>query len=254
MSDQIFARLDAVEIKVTAAARQVQHARDTLGLRDHGRERHWLYFCEDLTGAYSALPLLDSGLILRLRHRDDGPDDSTVKLRPCRRSRLTPLWTGMRDDGDEQFRVEADWSGDRKVLTASLVARPGQHGVAGVLTDRQPLRHMFTVRQRQFLHECADIAVRLDALTPLGPISVYRWSHLRVDGFTVTAEQWGLGNPADDLLELSIRVEPDGAEIAQLGFEAVLRQRGIDPEQATQETKTRHFLHILAQSAGQSPT
>ncbi len=253
MSDRIDGRLDAVKIKIAVPAGQTRQARDALGLRDEGRERRRLYFCEDLT-AVCPLPLLENGVILRLRQRDDGPDDSTVKLRPCRRSRLTPAWTDMRDEDGEQFRVEADWSGERRVLAASLVAEAGRHGVADLLAGRRPLRHMFTARQRQFLEKCADLAVDLDALTPLGPIRAHRWTHLYLGGFAVVAEQWGLGDPDGDLLELSTRVEPGGAEIAQLGVEAVLRLRGIDSEGGMQETKTRHFLRILGRSAGWTPT
>jgi hypothetical protein len=63
------ARLDGIEIKVTIGAEQVQLARQALALSgDDGRRRR-IYFCEDVAaaGGSAALPLLDNGIILRLR-------------------------------------------------------------------------------------------------------------------------------------------------------------------------------------------
>jgi hypothetical protein len=71
-------------------------------------------------------------------------------------------------------------------------------------------------------------------------------------GFDVASERWLVpaSDPTTDFLELSIRVEPEGAEIAAVGFEAAMEQRGvvIDPDQ---ETKTRRVLEILAHAQEQ---
>ena len=74
-----------VEIKVNVAG-PVQDALTILGLNGGDERRIW--FLEDLTpGLDPALPLLNAGVILRVR--SDTSADSTVKLRPCRRTQLT---------------------------------------------------------------------------------------------------------------------------------------------------------------------
>jgi hypothetical protein len=249
-------RLDAVEIKVTVAAPQIHQARAAFRLADeHGRHRR-VFFCEDLSDRGAGwLPLLDSGVILRLRENKWGDDDSTVKLRPCRRSRLGPDWLDLRDHDGEQFHVEADWSGERKILAAALVANRGKQQIAGLLAGRRPLRKLFTDRQKRFMRECADVAVDLDALSVLGPIDTTRWPPRRIGGFDIAAERWNLvagGGRNLDLVELSLRVEPAGAEIAQIGFEALIRQHGLDPD-ATQETKTRIAIELLAPIDAEPP-
>jgi hypothetical protein len=254
VDDRTFGRLDAVEIKVTVPAARAFRARTALGLRDDRGERRRLYFCEAVSRPAGQRSLLERGVILRLRQRGGGPDDSTVRLRPARRSRLTSTWTEAGGWVGERLRVEADWSGGRRVLAASLVADVSRGGIADLLAGRRTARPLFTERQRRFLRECAGIAVDFDALAPLGPISARRWGHLVVGGFPAAAEQWGIGDGAGDLLEFSTRVERDGAEIAQLGFEAALRVLGVDPEDGPPETKTGHFLRVLGASADQTPS
>jgi hypothetical protein len=253
VDDRTFGRLDAVEIKVTVPAARAFRARTALGLRDDRGERRRLYFCEDVARPVGQRTLLERGVIIRLRQRGGGPDDSTVRLRPARRSRLTPDWTDAGGWGGERLRVEADWSGGRRVLAASLVAGVSRGAIADLLAGRRPAGSLFTDRQRRFPREGAGIALDFDGLAPFGPISARRWGHLLLGGFPAVAEQWGIGDGAGDLLEFSTRVERDGAEIAQLGFEAALRGLGVDPEDAVGETKTGHFLRVLGASADETP-
>jgi hypothetical protein len=246
-------RLDAVEIKVTVAAAMADRARREFGLADtRGRHRR-IYFCEDVCGdaGRRGLPLLDGGIVLRLRANDGERDDSTVKLRPARRSGIGADWLRLRKDGDEEFRMEADWAGERKVLAASLTAEHGERTVADLMAGRRSLRRLFSDRQERYLRDCGDLVVDLDRLSVLGPVRATRWT-LPAGGFAVTAERWQLpaGGPDGlDLLELSIRVEPAGAEIAQVSFEAMLRRHGVEPDVA-QETKTRRVLELLPVAAG----
>lgn len=66
--------------------------------------RRKIYFSED-TGAAdgpTALPLLEHGVIVRLREIKGSADDSTVKLRPFDQARLTPRWLHAgKEDGWE---------------------------------------------------------------------------------------------------------------------------------------------------------
>ncbi|MGH3901556.1 MAG: hypothetical protein ACRDTA_25540 [Pseudonocardiaceae bacterium] len=252
------ARLDAVEIKITVTAGQVDHVRSELGLRE-GRGRE-VYFCEDLglgtsiglgtTGGRVALRLLDAGVVLRLRQTQGRPDEVTAKLRPLRRSQLAPDWLAFTAEGDDELRIEADWAGERRVLAASLETKHDGGWLAQALRDDRPVRHLFSPRHIRFLHECADPDIDFTALSVLGPIRATRWPRTPVTGFEVAAERWllpGTSDPATDFLELSIRVEPEGAEIAAAGFEAAMEQRGVVID-TDQETKTRRVLEILART------
>lgn len=85
-------RLDRVEIEVTASGGQTTSAVEALGLSS-GNEPWQIHFCEDVTRGVSVVtPLKDAGVVLRARHRPDRKDDSTIKLRPGRRSQLTDHW------------------------------------------------------------------------------------------------------------------------------------------------------------------
>ncbi len=162
-----------------------------------------------------------------------------------------PGWLGLRPDRVAVFRMEADWTGERRVPAASLTAHPEARRVTDVLVGATSPRELFSPRQRRFLREYADRPIDLDSLSVLGPLDGVRWNTpvpIPVAGFPVAAERWRLApGPGDrglDLLELSIRVEPDGAQIAQIAFEAALRRLGLDIEE-DEETKTRRALALL---------
>jgi hypothetical protein len=90
-------RFDGVEIKVTLQGDQTQSTVGALHLPSDG-SRWQIYFCEDGTAGISpGTPLLDLGVVLRAREESGGgKDDTTVKLRPCRRSQLTDAWLAVR--------------------------------------------------------------------------------------------------------------------------------------------------------------
>src|SRR3712207_4445135 len=141
-------RFDGVEIKVTLGGSATGSAVQQLDLPV---EPPWqLWFWEDVTpGSGPATPLLDAGVILRARDKAGGDDDATVKLRPCRRSQLTDHWLAAQEGETEdeekwEVKIEADWSGDRRVLAASHTCeRPG-----GVVREagggRRPVEELLT--------------------------------------------------------------------------------------------------------------
>lgn len=237
-------RLDGIEIKVTIGAEQVQMARQALALSgDDGRRRR-IYFCEDVAGARgsAALPLLDNGIILRLRANKGGRDDSTVKLRPFDQTRLTPRWRQARKQDGWEFKVEGDWVGDRHVVAASLVA--DQDRVPEVGRGEVSPSRVFSAEQEQFLSDCAAVRVDLDGLGVLGPVDAIRWRDVPLGGFEAVAEQWDV-NGALRFLEISILVGPAQAVEAQRSFADLIAAKGLDPDNR-QETKTRMVLEHLA--------
>jgi hypothetical protein len=242
-------RDEPVEIKVNVDG-GVPGALDTLGLGD-GRARS-IWFLEDLTpGLSSPHPLLTAGLVLRLRSDDDGECDSTVKLRPCRRSQLTGRWTRADQDKDAwEYKIEGDWAGPRRVLAASLVSTVPSAKLSTSVADGGDPGAPFDRRQRELLSEAGPIRVNLGALVPLGPIAATRWKKIDIDGFSVSAERWQVG-PLDSL-ELSIRVEAgeDDPAKQQAAFEAAVRAHHLRVA-ANKDSKTQMVLKQLAASRGQ---
>jgi hypothetical protein len=232
-----------VEIKVNVAA-PVQDALAVLHLEDGSERRIW--FLEDVTpGLDPALPLLSAGVVLRVRSGKS--DDSTVKLRPCRRTQLTPDWAEDFEDEDEdefEYRVEEDWSGKRRSLAASAV-RELEPGLVAAVTeaDTNP-GTLFGKKQQGFLRDCSDLRIALDAVTPLGPVQATKWKDITIGNFEANVERWQAGTL--DFLEMSIRVKDD-PERHQRDFEAAIRNLGLSIDDDP-ESKTRRVLAELART------
>lgn len=231
-----------VEIKVNVAG-PVPDALAALELDEGPVRRIW--FLEDVTaGLEPPLPLLSAGVALRLRSGDSG--DSTVKLRPCRRTQLAEGWVdGSRDGHDFEYRVEADWTGRRRSLAASAVLEVEPGLIEAVASDGADAGILFGGKQRQFLRECADLRIAFSGLTPLGPVEAVKWKGTTVGGFRTNVERWTLGDL--DFLELSIRSE-SGAEQQQPRFETAVRKLGLAIDE-NPESKTRRILAALAHTA-----
>ncbi|QUC58066.1 hypothetical protein IOD14_15345 [Streptomyces sp. A2-16] len=239
-------RLDAVVLKVTLSPGQALAAGVWDG--DTGEEltgRVW--FCERSDVSPDRLPLRDAGVILRLREILHQRDDTVAQLCPCRRSRIA---------GHRPTRVEAEWRGERRVLSAALTTTHAEGTVAGVLARRGPLHGLFSGAQRSFLDECADCPVDIDALTVLGPVAVRRWPRLAWSAVELNVEHWqvtAVTRGSLDFVELSRRVDPQGAEIAQLSLESGLRRRGVDLWEGAEGVSDHHVLTLLARGDGRLP-
>ncbi|MEY9996952.1 hypothetical protein ABIE67_008984 [Streptomyces sp. V4I8] len=79
-----------------------------------------IWFAEDRDGvADGRVLLLDGGVIVRFRI-GGAADDLTVKLRPCTREQLVGRFSARFDAEAFTYKIEEDWSGNRRVLAASL--------------------------------------------------------------------------------------------------------------------------------------
>ncbi|MGK5110695.1 MULTISPECIES: hypothetical protein [unclassified Geodermatophilus] len=246
-------RFDGVEIKVTLGGKQTGPAVQALDLPSVDPWQIW--FWEDVTpGSGPGTPLLDLGVILRARDRD-GDDDATIKLRPCRRSQLTDHWLaakkGETDDGDKwELKVEADWSGDRRLLAAShTYERPGALIREAGGGDR-PVAELFTREQLDFLRDCAGTAVNLATLTALPPVTATRWKKVAEAPaeLGLRAERWTVGDL--DFLEFSVVADLAEARRTQAALTDFVRSLPLpaDPG-AKPESKTRQVLeHLVARA------
>ena len=191
-----------IEIKANIDG-AVAEALERLGNPD-GATKRQIWFAEDRDGlANGELRLLKGGAIIRVRS-GEGPDDTTAKLRPCEQAQLRDGWTDDFDRNGVEYRIEGDWSGQHHSLAASAVSTFGQGSqsqVGGAPLHEQAL----TSSQRDFLAQCAKVAVSVTNLIALGPIASTKWSDVKVGDITVNAERWTVADL--DFLELSIRAK-----------------------------------------------
>ena len=192
-----------VEIKLTLTG-GVDQALEELDLHDPRSREVW--FLEDGTpGLASDLPLLDARVILRLR-TDSRRDQSTVKLRPARRSQLTGHWFEPEKKDEFEYRIEGDWAGRRRVLAASCgVDFPA--GTFAPLLATGDLSAAFTDHQLKFIAECAGIPLNTTVLDPLGPIASTQWKDQKLGAVEVDCERWTVGE--HDFLEISARADDE---------------------------------------------
>jgi len=227
-----------VEMKVTQFG-DVSATITRLQLKQGEDRRIW--FAEDLSARRgdSDLPLLDAGVILRLRERKD----TTAKLRRLAlRDTLAGQWS---HDHDKQhgfeFRIEWDWAGPRHVMAASAVTDLDDSVIEDAANGRRNLADVFCAKQLDFLHDCAGVPVELDRLTVLPPIAATKWSKWKgLDSDQVppvNIERWQVSEL--DFLEFSVRAKAgEDVESMQKGFHAGLQRVGV-PVEGIQETKTR---------------
>ncbi|GAA3502803.1 hypothetical protein GCM10019016_099120 [Streptomyces prasinosporus] len=240
-----------VEIKANVEG-DVAAALSALGGSDRPMTRRRIWFAEDRDGvAGGEVPLLDGGVIVRFRI-GGGPDDLTVKLRPCTREQLVGRFSAPFETEPFTYRIEEDWSGDRRVTAASLVrGHPAEALSDAVKPGADPAASIDAV-QDQFLHACAP-AVRLDGLVALGPILSTKVDDVPLDDLKADLEAWSVADL--DFLEVSIRVKPKDeddageftarAERRQRKLQDAVRERGVVLSEHS-ESKTRRVLTALA--------
>jgi hypothetical protein len=238
-------RLDRVEIKLTLSGDRSKSAVQTLNLPSVA-EPWQIHFCEDVPwGVDVATPLFAAGVVLRARHRPGKKDDSTVKLRPCRRSQLTDDWLEA-DEGDGwDVKVEADWAATRRVLAVSHTADRPIDVVPEAGRGQRPATSLFTDRQEDFLRDCSPIRVNLRTLTVLPPITATRWDTVKgaPEDLGVRAERWAVDDL--DFLELSAVAELDDAEARQSALSDYVASLGLDVDQDAESKTGRVIEHLV---------
>jgi hypothetical protein len=99
-------RPESVEIKATLTGTDVDRAVAALPLAEGKTWR--IVFCEDVTAGVAPLaPLLEIGVILRVRGKSGSKGDSTVKLRPCRWSQLTAEFFANAESDESELKLDA---------------------------------------------------------------------------------------------------------------------------------------------------
>jgi hypothetical protein len=189
------------------------------------------------------LELFDAGVVLRARLAHDGPDDSTVKVRPVDPKELSPEWLTH-----PRLELEVDVDGAEYVYSAKLSSDQDRGGVDAVSSGDREIRTLFTAEQMRLLDEEAALPVGWDELGVLGPVGVRKWE-LEEEGFPygIDVEEWVLPDRSN-LVELSITVDPAEGVEANSRFVELLREQGLDTE-GDQKTKTRTALEYFSTRA-----
>ncbi|MGW1615962.1 hypothetical protein ACWCQZ_42250 [Streptomyces sp. NPDC002285] len=240
-----------VEIKVNIEGGTAA-ALSALGASGRKMTIRRIWFAEDRDGiAEGRVPLLDSGVIVRFRI-GGGPDDLTVKLRPCLREQLVGRFSAPFEAEPFTYKIEEDWSGSNRVLAASLVHdhKPGKLSAA-LEPGGDPAAAIDAV-QDQFLHACTP-DLRRDGLVALGPVHSMKFDDVPLGDLDVDLEAWSVAGL--DFLEASIRVKPKDeddaekltarAERRQEKLNEAVRERGVTLSE-NPENKTRRILTALA--------
>jgi hypothetical protein len=249
--------IHSIEIKANVEG-GVADALSVLGLDATPSIKRQIWFAERRSDSDAEAPLLSAGVIVRFRS-GEGPDDSTVKLRPCTESALVDRWSDPFGTDGFKYRIEGDWSGQRRVLSASAVTSFGQ-GVLAASIGAGDTAAAISDLQRDFVRTCGARAGSIDGLTVLGPIASTKFEEVKLNGLEVNAERWTVLDL--DFLELSIRVKArDGerahafearAEKRQAKLEAAIDKQGLKIAHNA-ENKTQRVLAALAAAQDTGP-
>ena len=225
--------IGAIEIKITARARDEDEVRTALESADVASERREIYFFDT-----KELDLFESGIVLRGRLVHGGTDDSTVKLRPVVPAELSSDWKKL--DG---FEVELDAVGDDAICSANLTVDQDRGEIRNVASGEREKQKLFSGVQEKLIDEHAPAEIVWEDLAVLGPVEVRKWEVQPEDfDYEVTIEEWVLPDDSD-LVELSVKVDPADAAKANDAFKELPRGRGIDTEGDAQ-TKTRALRYF----------
>ncbi|WP_406011109.1 hypothetical protein OG440_36955 [Streptomyces sp. NBC_00637] len=242
-----------VEIKVNVEG-DVADALSALSGSHAAMTTRRIWFAEDRNGvAQGRVPLLEGGVIVRFR-TGAGPDDLTVKLRPCTPQALLGRFSAPFEAEPLTYRIEEDWSGTGRSPAASLVhAHPSGALAAAVAQGADPSAPIDAV-QNQFVRACAP-TVPFDGLVALGPIHSTKADDVPLDDLEVDLEAWSVAGL--EFLEASIRVKPKAeddaeefaarAERKQRKLEDAVRDRGVTLSEHP-DSKTKRVLEALARA------
>ncbi|TCJ96681.1 hypothetical protein [Nocardia alba] len=201
-------------------------------------------------GTVGAPTLLSSRIVIRLRSGEEH-DDLTVKLRPCVRSQLTGRWAAPFTEPGVRYRIESDWSADRRMLSASAISSRPPGTLRAVATRGVDVTDALHSAQRQFLVSCTPPGVAVDHLRAIGPVSSARWTGVPVGNLRADVERWNTAGL--DLVELSLKVAPQqGDSPVDLHLRALEAQRELEAALrghrvmiAAGDTKTEQVLTAL---------
>ena len=151
--------INPVEIKVNVDG-EVDDALSVLENPEAELEKRQIWFCEDRLGvSQGKLTLLDGGVIIRFRSGERA-DELTLKLRPCDEAQLVGTWSKSFRKDSFEYRIEGDWSGNRRVMAASAVSSRPPGSLLDAVAPDLDAALAFDHNQRMFFADCARPGVQ----------------------------------------------------------------------------------------------
>ena len=225
---------DSVELKLTVPEQDQRSATTALDADPLTAQIRQVYFFDtpDLT-------LNQHGVVVRARRVQGRADDTVVKLRPVVPDKLPASLRASKN-----LVVEVDAMPGGYVCSASLKGSLGRTDVLDVVAGKRAIRKLFSKEQRRFFTEHAPEGVELDALSILGPITVFKLKFSPPEfGRKIVAEMW-LYPDYSRVLELSTKCAPPDAVQVALDARRFLGEKGVSLS-GEQQTKTRAALEFF---------
>lgn len=231
----LLAQVDSVELKVSVPQVGRRSVVRSLGMDPLNAQLRQIVFFDtpDLT-------LHRHGIIVRARRIQRRAGDSIVKLRPVVPSQLTP---SLRQSPG--FGVEVDMMPGGFVCSGRMKAEVDDRVLMRVFDGDKPVKKLLTHEQRALLADHAPSGVGLEDLVVLGPINTAKLK-FSPSGFPrrMVAELWFYPD-GSQILELSLKCQPDEAFEVAASAKAFLTDQGVDLG-AAQQTKTTSALSFFA--------
>lgn len=186
------------------------------------------------------LDLNKAGVVVRARRVQVKGGDTVIKLRPVVPDHVPEELRKLKEVG-----VEVDAMPGGFVCSASYKGVATNEDIYAVMQGKQPLRRLFSKGQRAFYDAHAPEGLKLDDLTMLGPIALFKLKFIP-KGYNrkMVAELWNYPN-GQRLLELSTKCMPNETFQVSAEARAYLIGLGVDLEGA-QQTKTKTALDFFS--------
>jgi hypothetical protein len=226
-----------IEIKLNFGAAQIEKAKIVFGL-DGEPEKRRIWFGEVVNGldGRDALPLLGRGVILRFREKRKS--DATLKLRAPDGAIDAAAWKARTKDLGKAAKLEGDWAGDRRLISASLTSDLNDNSVQALRTHHPSVADLLSDAQQAL---ATELMLPTDQAVLLGPIAALKWE--AADG--IEAEHWDAGGGDLRFLEISI-VEKNDPAGAMNRLVQRAKNGGLTIDGTNQEPKTTRVLKELA--------
>ena len=235
---ELVAGADSVELKLTVPEADQRSATTAFEADPLNAQIRQVFFFDT-----PDLALNEHGVVVRARRVQGRRDDSVVKLRPVVPEKLPASLRASKN-----LVVEVDAMPGGYVCSATLKTTLGQADVLEVAAGRRPIRKLFSKEQRRFFAEHAPDGLELDALSILGPITVFKLKFSPPDfDRKIVAEMW-LYPDYSRVLELSTKcLPPDTVKVA-LDARRFLSEKGVSLS-GEQQTKTRAALEFFTRGS-----
>jgi hypothetical protein len=226
---------DSVELNLYVPDSERRATARSLGLDPIEAELRQIVFFDT-----PELALNTRGMVVRARRIQGGKGDTVVKLRPVDPDRLSPNLRKRQD-----FGVEVDAMPGGFVCSASMKSRAKARDIARVMAGDVPIKSLFSKQQRALYKEHAPDDLKLNDLTPLGPILALKLrSHPKGLGRKLVTELW-LYPDGSRIFELSTKCLPAEAIRVAVDLRLFLKSRDVESTDV-QQTKTKTALEYFS--------